>query len=302
MSVSDRVVVLDQGRELATGTPEEIGSNAAVLAAYLGESIEEGDEQKTTAGKNGAPKTAAKPPEPLLQADSLSGGYGDIEVFRDISLVARPGEIVTLLGPNGAGKTTLLLTLAGDLKPLGGSVEVLGKTLPARLHDLAESGLGLVPDDRGVISGLSCHDNLRLGPGDVDLALELFPELGLLDRRAGLLSGGEQQMLALGRALSARPKILLIDELSHGLAPLVVERLLRAVRAAADSGTSVVLVEQHAGQALRFADHGLVLRHGHVELSGTASELKARIDEIEHAYVAAGTPAITASASSRRDE
>lgn len=141
-------------------------------------------------------------------------------------------------------------------------------------------------EERAVITALSTHGNLRLGRGSPHDAVELFPELEpLRKRRAGLLSGGEQQMLTLGRALAANPKLLLVDELSLGLAPIIVQRLLVAVRAAADTGVGVLLVEQHAGEALSIADRVVVLRHGQVVLSGTADELRDQIGDIESAYL-----------------
>ena len=147
-------------------------------------------------------------------------------------------------------------------------------------------GLAFVPEERGVINTLTTYGNLRLGGGSVAAALELFPELEpLLRRRAGLLSGGEQQMLALGRALAGEPRLLLVDELSLGLAPLVIERLLLAVRAAADRGVGVLLVEQHIADALSVADRVLVLRHGRVEIAGTAADLRAHTKELESAYL-----------------
>jgi sulfate-transporting ATPase len=304
LSVCDQVVVLDHGEHLAVGPPDEIRQTPAVVAAYLG--APEGPATATdplpAPGSTDGPSRALAARvdgdriQPLLKAERLSAGYGDLTAVREIDLVVRPGEIVSLLGPNGAGKTTLLLTLAGELVPLEGSATVLGAPLPEPLHRAARRGLALVPEERNVVHGLSCGANLRLGRGEATEALELFPELRpLLGRRAGLLSGGEQQMLTLAQALAARPRLLLIDELSLGLAPLVVERLLAAVRAAADAGVGVLLVEQHATQALRFADRCVVLRNGRIELAGSAAELRGQLTDIERTYFSARQPIVTGS-------
>jgi branched-chain amino acid transport system ATP-binding protein len=279
MSVCDRVVVLNQGRELANGTPDSVRSDPEVIKAYLGaEHI----------GPTATRKQPASAPDrsKLLTVSGLIGGYGDAPAVSAVDLEVHEGEVVALLGPNGAGKTTLLMTLVGELAPLGGTGHVLGIEVPGRLHRLAKAGVALVPEDRGIIPGLTCGENLRLGRGPDEAALEVFPELRpLLDRRAALLSGGEQQMLALGRALAVQPRVLLVDELSLGLGPQIVQRLLHAVRAAADQGTAVLLVEQYAGQALAYADRGYVLRNGQVVMSGEAEQLQSQMAAIERAYV-----------------
>lgn len=224
---------------------------------------------------------------PVIEARGLSVGYGVIPVVRELDLCVSPGEIVALLGVNGAGKTTTVRALAGELKPTAGEVWFNGAPTTAPLHKRAKDGLRYITEERSVFMGLSTADNLRLGGQDPEASLALFPELRkLLNRRAGLLSGGEQQMLTLARALGGSPKVLLVDELSLGLAPLVFERLLTAVRAAADRGTAVVLVEQHIRQALEVADRAYVLNRGRVALAGDASDLLGRIDEIEQTYLA----------------
>ena len=224
---------------------------------------------------------------PVLEASGLSAGYGSQPVIRDVDLVVRPGEVVALLGANGAGKTTTLLTLAGELPPLAGEVRIDGSVTKAPLHVRARNGLTFVTEEKSVFMGMSTRDNLRVGRVDVDYALSLFPELAKrMKVRAGLLSGGEQQMLTLARALSRKPRVLLADELSMGLAPLAVKRLLDAVRAAADTqGTAVLLVEQHVSKALSYADRAYVMRRGGIVLEGTARELASRINEIETIYL-----------------
>jgi branched-chain amino acid transport system ATP-binding protein len=213
-------------------------------------------------------------------------------VVRDLDLHVDAGEVVALLGANGAGKTTTLLALAGELPPLAGQVRLHGKTTTAPLHTRCRDGLSFLTEERSVIMSLTAHENLRLAGVDPEVALELFPELRpLLKRTAGLLSGGEQQMLSLARALGRGPRVLLADELSLGLAPLVVERLLTSVRRAADEvGVAVLLVEQHVRQALASADRVYVMERGRVTLSGPVAEVKAQIEDIEAAYLSAGAP------------
>ena len=217
----------------------------------------------------------------VLSATGLSVGYGSLVVARDIDLALRPGEVTVLLGSNGAGKTTTLLTLAGALPTIAGEVTWHGTPLTSRMEQRARDGLALVPDERGVIAALTVAENLRLGLGDADRALELFPELAdHLDRRAGLLSGGQQKMLAVGLALSAQPQAVLADELSLGLAPTLVRRLLRGVRTAADEGAAVLLVEQHAHQALEIADNAVLLVNGRIGLSGPAADVRERLNDV----------------------
>jgi branched-chain amino acid transport system ATP-binding protein len=211
---------------------------------------------------------------PVLEIRELTAGYGDLAAVRKVSMALFPGEIVALLGPNGAGKTTMLLSTVGVLPRMGGQVWWQGAPCSSPLHRLARSGLAFVPGAPSVITGLSTRDNLRLGSGGVERAVSHFPELGgLLNRRAGLLSGGEQQMLSMARALASEPKALLVDELSLGLAPLVVDRLLAALRAAADSdGLAVLLVEQQVRRALAVADRWHLLSNGVITDSGRAED------------------------------
>jgi branched-chain amino acid transport system ATP-binding protein len=224
---------------------------------------------------------------PLLSTHQLAAGYNGHPIVTDLDLAVEPGEVCALLGANGAGKTTTLLTLAGELPPIRGSATFADMPGKTPLHRRARRGLAYVPEERSVFKGMSTADNLRVGGGDVSYSLQLFPELEpLLQRKAGLLSGGEQQILTLARVLGRRPRALLIDELSLGLAPLIVVRLLKAVRRAADEdGVAVLLVEQHTEQALRVADSVLVMRRGEVVLRGRSADLAGRLEEIQAAYL-----------------
>ncbi|MDP9820447.1 ABC transporter ATP-binding protein [Nocardioides massiliensis] len=230
--------------------------------------------------------------EIVLAARGLAAGYGGGAVVSDIELEVRAGEVVALLGANGAGKTTTLLTLAGELSPTAGHVEVLGDDRNRRLHQRSRAGLGLLTEERCVFMQLTGWQNLKLGRGAPSDALAYFPELEPhLGKQAGLLSGGQQQMLALARVLAAKPQVLLADELSLGLAPLIVQRLLEAVRRAADTGVAVVLVEQHVRQALRVADTVHVMRRGRQVLTAPAAELRDNPEQITDLYVGRGEAA-----------
>jgi branched-chain amino acid transport system ATP-binding protein len=209
-------------------------------------------------------------------------------VVHDVDLSVGPGEVVALIGPNGAGKTTTMLTLAGELPVIEGEVLLDGVPTTAPLFRRARQGLGFVTEERSVFMQLSTAENLRLAGVSQPDAVELFPELQpLMRRNAGLLSGGEQQMLTLARALARRPEILLADELSLGLAPLIVRRLLQAVREVArERSMGVLLVEQHVRQALEIADRVYVMQRGRIAISGAVDDVRGRLDEIEATYLA----------------
>jgi branched-chain amino acid transport system ATP-binding protein len=226
----------------------------------------------------------------LLDIEGLSAGYGKISVVRNVSLTLLPGEIVTVLGANGAGKTTTLRAITGAIRPFAGTVCVEREPYKAlKLHKLRSIGIAYIPQDRCLFSDLTLSENLRLVRSTMPLAevLEWFPALAQLgSRKVGLLSGGEQQMLTLARALACRPKLLLIDEMSTGLAPIVVERLTGLLRQLADEeGIGILLVEQHVDLALRVSDRGYVLRHGEMVAGGTATELLRNRNALEANYL-----------------
>jgi branched-chain amino acid transport system ATP-binding protein len=230
----------------------------------------------------------------VLSCSNLTAGYGQSAAVRDLELSVKPGQVVTLLGPNGAGKTTTLLTLGGVLAPMRGTVLFDGSPVrPRRAHLAARRGLALVPDDRAVLQSLTVKENLHLADRGraskraVDDALEVFPALSkFLKRKAGTLSGGEQQMLAIARAIVAKPKVLMVDEASHGLAPIIVERLLETLgQIAKNLNSAVLLVEQHVDLALEVSDWAYVINQGQVVLGGPAADMRGRRDLLEASYM-----------------
>ncbi len=241
-----------------------------------------------------APDSASASGHALVLRD-LFAGYRGVPVVRELNLEVRPGEVVALLGPNGAGKTTTLEAIAGLNRPISGAVDLSGESVSGTpAHLLARKGLALVPEGRALFPGLTVREHLRLAGGRgrrvdsrQDELLEMLPELRkCLGRKAGLLSGGEQQMLAVGRALVTRPRLLLVDEMSLGLAPVIVERLIPILRRAADElGTSVLFVEQHVALALEIADRAYVLTHGRIGLEGPAAELRGRRELLAASYL-----------------
>ena len=231
----------------------------------------------------------------VLRVEGVVAGYADLAVVRDLRLSVGESEIVALLGANGAGKTTTLLAISGLLAPMAGEIWFLDRRIDRlQAHNIARLGVGHVTSDRALFYGLTTRENLQLGApkGGLQLesVLEWFPALeGLLERRTGLLSGGEQQMVALARALVGRPRLLMVDEMSLGLAPIIVDRLLERLRQLAnEAGFSVLLVEQHVNLALDLADRVYVLSRGVVSYEGSPTELRQRPELIEAAYL--GTP------------
>jgi branched-chain amino acid transport system ATP-binding protein len=235
---------------------------------------------------------------PLLTVESLSVFYGAIQALRDVSLRVEQGEIVTLIGSNGAGKSTTLRTISGLLRPERGSIEFNGKAIcgwPS--HRIVQSGLVQVPEGRRIFANLTVDENLQLAGytrndraailKDRDRALDLFPRVReRLQQQAGTLSGGEQQMLAIARALVARPKLLMLDEPSLGLAPQIVRSIFQVIREINREGTTILLVEQNANMALHVAHRAYVIEVGEIRREGAATELAAS-DEVRKAYLGA---------------
>ncbi|MEC5399562.1 branched-chain amino acid ABC transporter ATP-binding protein/permease [Uliginosibacterium sp. H1] len=289
MGVSDHIVVLDAGHYLAEGTPAQVQQNPAVRRAYLGE----GDSAARLASSTTRRKADEHAPE-LLGVGSLSTGYGAEPVLQGVSLQVRQGEMVALLGANGAGKSTLMRTLAGLHRPVQGGMHLGGTELGLlRADRIVGMGLVLVPEGRQVFPELSVLDNIRLGAflkpdgreARVEEMLQRFPRLReRLHQRAGLLSGGEQQMLAIARALMAQPKLLLLDEPSLGLAPKIIEELFAALDRLRSESMTLLLVDQMAALALALADRAYVIEGGRVVAQGTAAEIAAD-DALTRAYL-----------------
>lgn len=232
----------------------------------------------------------------VLRTDQLRCGYGSIEIVRPTSIEVRAGTIVALLGANGAGKTTVMSTVSGFIPSLGGTIEyfnteVLARSTRQQVRHLVRLGVGVVPDDRALFPSMTVNEHLLLA-GDRSAAEVVYEQLSglrpLRSRLAGQLSGGEQQMLAIGRALAARPRLLLIDELSTGLAPMISAHLLEVLASLAESGLGILLVEQHVSEALRVADHAYVLRRGEVVISESAATLREHPEQLAAAYLTAG--------------
>ena len=234
----------------------------------------------------------------LLEVDNLSVSYGAIEAIRGCSLRVEQGEIVTLIGGNGAGKSTTLRTISGLLTPKSGAIRFNGQAVQGRApHSITQSGLIHVPEGRGIFANLTVDENLMLGAysrnnsteikADRELALNLFPRVReRLKQAAGTLSGGEQQMLAIARALLARPKLLMLDEPSLGLAPQIVQTIFQVIRQINRAGATILLVEQNAAMALQVAHRAYVIEVGSIEMEGPAAELAAS-DEVRKAYLGA---------------
>jgi branched-chain amino acid transport system ATP-binding protein len=238
----------------------------------------------------------------VIACEDLSVGYGDLRAVTSINLNVAAGEVVALIGANGVGKTTTLLTLVGELPPLGGVVLWEGRPTNAPLHVRVRKGLAFIPEDKVIVSDLSVQDNLKAGSAPEDKALALFPELTrLLSRKAGLLSGGEKQMLTLATALAREPKAIIVDELSLGLAPLVAERLARALRHAADHGLAVLVVEQNLRRVLSLSDRFYVIRRGSIELDGSSAAYVNRIEELANLLIPGGPVVIPAETSESED-
>jgi branched-chain amino acid transport system ATP-binding protein len=275
MSISDQIIVLDAGKRLAAGGPEAIRNDKSVINAYLGGT--QYDARPRAAGWQAAG-------DRILSVGKLTAGYGAAKVLQGIDLVLDSGELVAVLGANGAGKSTLMGALSGLLRPVGGSILFAGNEVATfAAHRIASEGLVLVPEGRQVFPELTVIDNVRMGafgrrdfdPAEVEAMLARFPSIERRKHnRAGLLSGGEQQMLAIARGLIAKPKILLLDEPSLGLAPALIGELFHVLSDLRDQGMTILLVDQMATLALAVADRGYVMDSGTIVHSGAASELR----------------------------
>ena len=286
MEVSDHIVVLDAGTPIAAGLPGEIRSNVQVREAYLGTGEVFDRTRKTPLPKTG---------DSMLGVSELCAGYGAAPVLQNVSINVDKGEFVAVLGANGAGKSTLMRSLSGLHRPIDGKVLFVGENISTWMaHQVAGKGLVLVPEGRQIFPELSVVDNIRLGAysrddfdssTEIEAMLDRFPALReRRANRAGLLSGGEQQMLAIARGLIARPKIIMLDEPSLGLAPALIEDLFSVLAELRDEGRTILLVDQMAALALSVADHGYVLESGHVVHEGSANALK-NDQSIEQAYL-----------------
>lgn len=294
MGLSERVYVLDYGRLIAEGRPEAVQKNPAVIEAYLGVKVEVGRDLCQT---RNLVDGSCEEPEDMLTVNSLTTSYGAIEALRGVSFSVPKGEVVAVLGANGAGKSTLLHTISGLLRAKAGSVSYQGADIthlaPAKI---VARGLCQVPEGRQLFGELSVQDNLVVGSSgrsdwrrtlndDIAYVYELFPVLSnRRKQRAGTLSGGEQQMLAIGRALIGRPELLLLDEPSMGLAPLVVEHIFQALSELNKQGLTMLMVEQSAEMALSLAHRAVVLQTGRVTISGLAETLKSD-DRVRASYL-----------------
>jgi ABC-type branched-subunit amino acid transport system ATPase component/ABC-type branched-subunit amino acid transport system permease subunit len=275
MGISDHVVVLDAGKRIAQGRPDEVRNDPAVIGAYLG--ADHFDARPRPAG-------AVVSGDPLLDVRKLIAGYGSATVLKDVEVALCAGELVAVLGANGAGKSTLMRSLSGLLRPVTGDILLAGAHIATyAAHRVARAGLVLVPEGRQVFPELTVRDNVRLGgyarkgvsEAEVDAMIKRFPTIERRQHnRAGLLSGGEQQMLAIARGLIARPRVLLLDEPSLGLAPTLIGELFQVLSALRDQGMTILLVDQMAALALAVADRGYVMESGAIVHAGRAAELR----------------------------
>jgi ABC-type branched-subunit amino acid transport system ATPase component len=308
----DRVIALDHGEVIAAGTPQEVAAHPEVIRAYLGSAKTASAPTSTAAAADAnahadanadaSADAATSGVAPILELAGVHASYGPAEVLQGIDIEVRPGEVVALLGANAAGKSTAIKTIMGRLRPSSGEIRFAGRRINGRpTNEIVRMGIGIVPEGRRVFYELTVLENLEVAAeaqakaataamreagsrarnhaaaqSQIEQVLALFPVLAERQNQlAGTLSGGEQQMLAIARALVASPQLICMDEPSMGLAPIMVDRVMEAIREINQAGTAVLLVEQNAQAALSVADRAYILRDGRIVASGTSDEMLA---------------------------
>jgi branched-chain amino acid transport system ATP-binding protein len=286
---SDRIMVLDFGEPIALDTPQEIVKDEQVIEIYLGE--DHSGPPATTAAVKAAPEQTT----PLLSVSEVSAGYGDFQALFNVALDIFEGEIVGLIGLNGAGKTTLIRAITNRLSLLSGQVTFRGQSIhQGKPYDISELGIAQAIEGRKIFPLMTVRENLEIGAypprarakreQTIGRIFQLFPRLAeRVDQLGGTLSGGEQQMLAIGRALMALPELLILDEVSLGLAPLIIDDLYRAIREINAAGVTVLLVEQNVHRSLEIAHRAYIIERGQIMLSGPTEELKQN-KQVQEAY------------------
>ena len=298
MRVCDYIYVLDFGKVLSRGEPATVRNDQNVIAAYLGEATPELTEpEPVPTVVPGLPRTdaveVARASGPLLEVTGLAAGYGRLEVIRDIDLTVQAGEVVACIGANGAGKTTTLRAISGVIRPRAGRVVFAGRNIAsANPERISRMGLAHIPEGRGLFPRLTVEDTLRLAtdtsgkPENLAAAFDVFPRLKQRRRQAvGTLSGGEQQMVAMARAILVQPRLLMIDEMSQGLAPTIVRQLFQMIDVFRSQGIAVLLVEQFVESALAVADRAYIFEHGSIAHEAAAEELRRDRSVIAGSYL-----------------